>query len=98
MKTTINSNGSRWYGEKPDSIDKLIEVLGHETLDRTFERVGNFVCRHKGQTRFFGNFRTVSHVFNIDSDDPKVIERLTKAIRANQRTAAYRAQPKPKRR
>lgn len=47
-------------------------------------------------TRFWGNFLTVSHVFSIDTDDPKVIETLTKAIRANQTRKDYLSQPKPK--
>lgn len=41
--------------------------------------------------RYFGNFARVSHVFNIDTTDPELIAKLTAAIRANQRTPAYRA-------
>ena len=41
--TTIHSNGSKWYGEAPDSIETLIEVLGREPLDPSFERYGGFV-------------------------------------------------------
>ena len=26
MTTTITSNGSKWYGEAPDSIDKLLDA------------------------------------------------------------------------
>ena len=44
---------------------------------------------HPGTHRFFGNFFDYSHVFNIDTDEPELIEVLTKAIRANQATAAY---------
>lgn len=44
---------------------------------------------HPGTHRFFGNFFDYSHVFNIDTDEPELIEALTKAIRANQATAAY---------
>lgn len=42
-------------------------------------------------TRFFGNFYTVSHVFQIDTNDQETIDALTKAIRKNIRSAAYRA-------
>lgn len=43
-------------------------------------------------TRFSGNFLHVSHVFNIDTSDPVVVERLTKAIRSNKQRADYQAQ------
>lgn len=42
-------------------------------------------------TRFFGNFYTVSHVFQIDTNDHETIAALTKAIRTNLRRADYRA-------
>lgn len=42
-------------------------------------------------TRFFGNFYTVSHVFQIDTNDQETIDALTKAIRKNLRRADYRA-------
>ena len=97
MLTIINSNGSKFYGDQPDSIDTLIEVLQHETLDRTFEQYGNFISRKGKHVRFWGNFRSISHVFDIDTTDSDVIHKLTRAIRANQRTQAYLAQPKAKR-
>lgn len=39
---TIISNGSKWAGEQPDSIDQLMEVLSEQPLDKTFELYGNF--------------------------------------------------------
>lgn len=36
MKTIINSNGSKWFGQKPDSINKLIEVLKDNTIESSF--------------------------------------------------------------
>jgi len=109
---TINSNGSKWYGEQPDSIDKLIEVLGQHTLDPRFEKHGNFIYKpyhakrdeqgefvddldkpifpdHPDAVNIWGNFLEVSHVFNIHTDEPVVIDRLSAAIRANQATPAY---------
>lgn len=44
---------------------------------------------HPNALSFFGNFFDYSHVFNITTDDPELIERLTAAIRANQATPAY---------
>jgi hypothetical protein len=39
----IISNGSKWAGEKPDTIDDLLNVLNKYTLDPNFEKYGNFV-------------------------------------------------------
>jgi len=104
MKTTIISNGSKWLGEDPDSIEKLIDVLEKNPLDPTFEKYGNFITeldqpgaweepeKHKeftGVVGFFGNFHTISHVFNIRTNDKDIIKRLTTAIRKNQKTDAY---------
>jgi hypothetical protein len=59
----IISNGSKWLGEPPDTIETLLEVLGKNTLDPKF---GTFVTyKHPGMLRVFGNFLTISHVFNI---------------------------------
>lgn len=46
---------------------------------------------HPGAVRFFGNFWNLSFVFNIDTDEPALIERLTQAIRKNQQSPAYQA-------
>lgn len=35
-KTTIHSNGSKWAGEAPDTIEKLIEVLKENTIEERF--------------------------------------------------------------
>ena len=99
--TTIIHNGSHWAGEEPDTLDELCAVLASEPLNRDFEAFGNFALHpveytdgrvDSSITRFWGNFANVSHVFNIDSDDPAVIERLTKAIRENQQRADYLSQ------
>lgn len=91
MATIITSNGSKWAGQDPDTLEQLLDVLTKEPLDPTFERCGNFVIPDdQGFVNFFGNFANVSHVFNIDSNEPREIERLTAAIRANQKTDAYK--------
>lgn len=90
VSTTIISNGSKWAGQSPDTIDTLIAVLQRETLDPSFERHGNFAMEMESDyVLFFGNFLTVSHVFNITSSDPDVIIRLRKAIRENQAKPEY---------
>ena len=104
----ILSNGSRWAGEEPDSIENLLEVLRVHPLDRSFEHFGNFVDTspqwgpdgtspspypdNPGVADFFGNFYHLSHGFNIHTDEPEVIALLTKAIRANQERADYLSQ------
>lgn len=42
-----------------------------------------------GASTFFGNFLTVSHVFNIITKDPGVVEALSEAIRKNMATDEY---------
>ena len=95
METIIHSNGSKWLGQEPDTIEKLLEVLAAQPLDRSFEAFGNFVtpCERKPSfTSIFVNFYHLSHVFNIDSNDPAIVERLSAAIRANQRRPDYLSQ------
>ncbi|MCR4307490.1 MAG: hypothetical protein NUV80_02940 [Candidatus Berkelbacteria bacterium] len=41
-------------------------------------------------THFHGNFFTLSHVFSIYTNDPETIQALTKAIKENQATKAYK--------
>jgi hypothetical protein len=92
-KTEVQSNGSKWAGQKADTIQKLFTVLENYALDRTFEAFGNFVEPiENGAVSFFGNFQELSHVFNINTTDEKLIARLTAAIRANQQRPDYLSQ------
>ena len=107
----IKSNGSKWAGQEPDSIDELLEVLEIHPLDRTFEKYGNFIDKsprwgrygkgpnpypdNPGVVIFFGNFYGLSHVFNIHTDEAEVIDRLAKTIRKNRRRTDYTGQSKP---
>ncbi len=88
-----------------NEIEALIATLAEHPLDRTFEpeQYGNFIITDPvnmrgeallppGGVSFFGNFFTLSHVFNIDVTDAATIERLTVAIRANQQRPDYLAQ------
>lgn len=45
--------------------------------------------------RFQGNFLTISHGFCIDTDEPGVIDKLTRMIRGNQQRADYLSQKAP---
>jgi len=85
----IISNGSKWAGEEPDSLETLLEVLRSETLDPRFEEYGSFVTRtNDGKVRIFGNFLTVSHVFNIEGTEAELAEAIH-AIEANTRSERY---------
>lgn len=90
--TDIRSCGSTWGGERPKSLNSLMVALVSSPLDRRFMDYGKFAS-HNGDTwHFFGNFLELSHVFNITTDDPIVIETLRAAIRRNQHREDYRAQ------
>lgn len=105
METTIHSNGSKWAGESPDSIEKLIEVLKNNTIEEMFfecfSRRGKDGIKwyqlcpidksaNGNKTIFFGNFEEVSHVFRIETNDPKIITPLSKAIKDNKGWKLYR--------
>lgn len=91
--TEITANGSGPI----QPLDRLFEMLATEPLDPAFERYGNFVTHgtpgeyfETGVTHIWGNFRHYSHVFNIRTDDRELVAHLTAAIRANQKTQAYK--------
>jgi hypothetical protein len=104
MKTTIHSNGSKWNGQEPDSIDFLInERLNKYTIEERFFSFYEETTKEKGKTKvnfcpitekethvnFFGNFEEYSHVFRIDTDDPEIIKKLTQAIKNNKGWLKY---------
>lgn len=92
--------------EKPwsfmdDTKENILKDLAEYTLDPTFEEDGNFVymptwCngepaeKYKGLTAISGNFLNFTHAFNLLTDDKKLIEELTEAIRKNQETEEYK--------
>lgn len=88
--TEIITNGCKMYGGTPDDIEALLNLLARYPLDRTFER--SFIeDRAGGAKRFHGNFLEISHVFDIRSNHPDVVKRLTEAIRANRSLPGCRA-------
>lgn len=104
-ETIIHSNGSKWAGEAPDSIDKLIEVLKNNTIEERFFESFNTRSKKglkwhqlspidvnvtKTKHIFFGNFEEVSHVFRIETNDPDIIKKLSNAIRNNKGWMKYR--------
>ncbi len=87
----VHSNGSKWAGEEPDSLETLIEVLRDPAciLDPVFEVYGGFVEVSDGVMRAFGNFANVSHVFRIDGS-PAELNEVREAIREHRRSDRYR--------
>lgn len=90
----IVSNGSKWYGQKPDNIEILLNVLTNYPLDKRIFN-GNYIYKYTtentrkigrkylGCTCFHGNFYDISHVFQIITDEQDTIELLTNAINNN---------------
>ncbi len=85
--TKILSNGNKWIGDKPGSIEDLFDVLAREPLDPTFAPFGR--NNGNGVVLFFGNCHALSWPFAIETDDPDLCARLTAAIQANEATDGY---------
>lgn len=97
IQTIIKSNGSRWNGEEPATIDQLIDMLRCEAIEDRFffkkkDRCDSDkfewvvfcpISKDGNNYRFWGNFERVSHVFDIITNDPELIVRLKSAIMAN---------------
>lgn len=89
-KTVIVSNGSKHYGEQPEQLAVLLDLLQREPLDRRFEKFGGFIRDVYGfYTQFLGNFLNTSHVFCICTNEPEVVAALTVAIAANVKREDY---------
>lgn len=90
-------------GQANDTIKELKETLKNYTLDPAFEPYGNFVNRapewenieyherFKGCTTIFGNFLTLSHVFNIIADDELLISEIEELVAQNITRPEYQA-------
>ena len=92
----IKSNGSKWAGEAPDNIETLLQVLKTHRLDSTFaqRKYGNFFYRMgDGLFNAFGNFKDVSHVFNIEGTLEE-LQVLARAIKENRKRYGIRLNQK----
>ena len=97
----IAKNVPAWITNKPGTIEDLKEILTKYTLDPTFEKYGNFINynpqwvkpesqnKYKGCAVIFGNFKTYSHVFNIITDDKKLLNELQILVDKNKSTNDY---------
>src|SRR5574343_1458957 len=94
-KTEIISNGSKWLGQGPDTLEDLYTMLKTYALDPDFEKYGNFfhytTGKHFEVYHFHGNFACISHVFDIRTNDHEVIDKLLNLIFDNQGNAVYQA-------
>ena len=81
----IVSNGSKWAGEAPDSVEQLIDVLGHHKLESLWKRNRGFFEKiGDDEFRAFGNFTDLSHVFDIRGSLEE-LRPLARAIKQNRR-------------
>ncbi len=83
----IISNGSKWLGQAPDTIEKLFHTLKNYPLDRHFDYYSHKLVN--GQISFHGNFANVSHVFHINTDEKWLINKLRRLIRFNKKRSDY---------
>jgi hypothetical protein len=98
----ILSNGSKWFGELPDTLETLLDALSKYPLDPVFEDYGDFVNlnpewlspevteKYKGCALIAGNFMEISHVFRFVTDDIDLIEKFSNAINRNKQTTEYK--------
>jgi hypothetical protein len=70
---------------------QYVPHAGVRTEDGGFADGDPIYPNHPDAVTFFGNFLTYSHVFQIDTNDQELIERLSAAIAANKASAAYLA-------
>jgi hypothetical protein len=84
----IVNNGSQWAGQPPAPIERLYEVLENYTLDYHF----NHISRIGEIYQFRGNFRLLTHVFNIYTDDPVIIKKMRILFCKNKRRKEYQKQ------
>lgn len=77
-------------GTARSCLSRLVETLRNSPLDFRF---APFFMQSEvsADWRFFGNFDGTSFPFNIETNDPRVIGRLTAAISRNTQRADYGA-------
>ena len=79
-RTEIISNGSKWMGEEPDTL----EVLHARLATNKLEDWSQWTYFPETKVHLFhGNFIDISHVFAIETDDREIIEQLQTAIKLN---------------
>ena len=88
--TTMVSNGSKFAGEKPDSIETLIERLERFTLNPFLgASLLPYSVRSTRRLHVFGNFLEISAVFQVRTHEDEVSERLCQAVWLNLNSARF---------
>lgn len=107
MTTIILSNGHYRTDDIEAGLEKLLELLAYQPLNRAFEKFGGFIEHDarglRGQwlegvenaVNFFGGFLNRSHIFCIVTNEPDMVKRLTDAISTNRQRPDYLRQPPP---
>lgn len=101
--TTIEANGSTWYGQSPASIDQLFDLMQHEPLDWERFHEGFVDLAADGRVYIRGNFLRVSHVFAVETLDQALLTRFAAAFLDNHifskhfdmDSPIYRVEPPP---
>ena len=83
MTTTIRTNGSKRQGQAPDDPDAFLDVLKRHPLEGCFAPFVRAPSVTPDRIAFHAKFRTVSHVFRIETYDAELIANLTAAIIVN---------------
>ena len=83
----IVSNGSKWAGEQPDSVEILLDILKTHKLREYFARIENDAYFKRqvnlpAEFRVSGNFEDISHIFDIRGTLEEM-RPLMKAFKAN---------------
>ncbi len=79
----IISNGSRFAGEQPASLEKLEDMLKTYSLEEW--SCTRKTTRPSNGLEIIGNFKHYSHVFDIILTEPKLINKFRKLIYRNKR-------------
>jgi len=80
----IKSNGSKWFGEPPDPIEKLSELLESRILDPDY----NWIETKDGTTAIGGNFLCLSHAFHVEGTQEEMAP-LVEAMERNRKSDGY---------
>lgn len=78
--------------DTPDSIPGLLDVLCAHPLDDFWLLTGvEIPSRESGAVRFWGNFADLAHVFDVETTDSALIERLRAGVDASLALAQLRS-------
>lgn len=100
IMSQVTNPAARW-SFVPDTVDNILQDLEEYTLDPVFELYGDFVNpspewlnqdaaeKYSGCTLIYGNFLSLSHAFQLVTDEPETISRLRDAIDENRKRPDY---------